>query len=269
MKRVALVTAAQARTLDEDLPPLLKALPNASVEVWDDPRVDWDAFDLAVVRSTWDYVPRREEFLRWAGRVPRLANPAPILRWNTDKRYLRELEEAGIPIVPTQWVAPGESFEIRFDGPVVVKPTVGAGAKDAARHESPATAAEHVRRLQVSGRTAMIQPYQADIDRDGETGLVYLGGEFSHAIRKGAILRPDVRYVDGLYAQEEIRPRDPTAAERALAERILARVPGVLYARVDLAPGPLLLELELAEPSLFFAFGHGSAERMARAILNG
>lgn len=260
---IALVTAAQAQALDEDLPPLLAALPGSVAVVWDDPSVRWETYDLAIVRSTWDYVPRRDEFLAWAERVPRLWNPAPILRWNTDKRYLRDF--AGLPVVPTHFIEPGDPVEIPFDGEVVVKPAIGAGAKDAARHATRSSAEAHVRRL---GRTAMVQPYVSEIEKHGEIGLVYVGGEFSHAIRKGAILRPDVKYVDGLYAAEDIRPRTPTREERALAEAVLARVPGrTLYARVDLVPGPMLLELEVTEPSLFLATSPGSAERFARAIL--
>lgn len=262
MTRIALVTAALARTLDEDLPPLLAALPGSEAVVWDDPSVRWDSYDLAVVRSTWDYVPRRDEFLAWAERVPRLRNPAPILRWNTDKRYLRDF--GGLPVVPTHFVEPGDPVEIPFDGEVVVKPAIGAGAKDAARHATRESAAAHVRRL---GRTAMVQPYVREIEKHGEIGLIYVGGEFSHAMFKGPILRPDVKFVDGLYAAEEIRPRVPTREERALAEKILERVPGrVLYARIDLVPGPMLLELEVTEPSLFHATAPGSAERFARAI---
>src|SRR6185503_1934616 len=113
-------------------------------------------------------------------------------------------------------------------------------------------AAAHVRRLQAEGRTVMVQPYLRLVDRHGETGMIFLSGEYSHAIRKGAILRPDVEYVDGLYAKEDLSRREPSAAERAVADKVLSLVPGgreqLLYARVDVAPGlegePVLLELE-------------------------
>jgi len=279
MKKVALVTAASARTLDEDLPPLVQALAAVGIPaepvVWDDAAVDWAAYGLAVVRSTWDYTPRRDEFVAWAERVEsltRLENSAATLRWNTDKRYLRELVGRGIPVVPTHWIEPGDAARFPFDGPFVVKPAVSAGAKDTARYspadEKPAT--DHVRRLQATGRVVMVQPYLAQLDEAGETGMIYLDGVYSHAIRKGAILRSDLKYVGGLYATEDIGRRDPTEPERRLAEQVLAAVPRTLYARVDVAPGPegdpLLLELELTEPSLFFACSDGAEHRLARAI---
>jgi glutathione synthase/RimK-type ligase-like ATP-grasp enzyme len=243
--------------------------------VWDDPAVDWSAYRLAVVRSTWDYTPRRDEFVAWAERVgslTRLENSAATLRWNTDKRYLRTLAEKGIPVVPTHWIEPGDPVRFPFDTAFVVKPAVSAGAKDTSRY-SPAderAATDHVRRLQGQGRVVMVQPYLARLDEAGETGMIYLDGAYSHAIRKGAILRPDVTFVNGLYATEDIRRRDPSDAERKLAERVLAAVPGTLYARVDVAPGPggdpLLLELELTEPSLFFGCSDGAERRLAAAI---
>jgi glutathione synthase/RimK-type ligase-like ATP-grasp enzyme len=283
MTRVALVTAATARDLDEDLPPLRQALERFDVPhevaVWDDAKVDWASFDLVVVRSTWDYVPRRDEFIRWAERVSsvsRLANPAAILRWNTDKRYLRELAGRGLPVVPTHWLEPGGAVEIPFESDVVVKPVVSCGAKDTARYapDQRAPALAHARGLLAQGRGVMIQPYLARLDEAGETAAVYLGGTYSHAIRKGAILGSKVELVEGLFAKEDIRSREPDAAERELADRTLSLVPGgpegLLYARVDMAPGPdgrpVLLELETTEPSLFFGYAPGSADRFARAI---
>jgi glutathione synthase/RimK-type ligase-like ATP-grasp enzyme len=283
MSRVALVTAVRACALDEDMPPLVDALAAldiaADVVTWDDPAVDWGRYALAVVRSTWDYVPRRDEFVAWADRVAsatRLANPAPILRWNTDKLYLRELGSAGLAIVPTRWIAPTERPALRSDGDFVVKPSISAGARDTLRY-SPSqmqAAVAHINDLQAQGRTVMVQPYLHRVDDAGETGLVFFGGSFSHAIRKGPILRGGGKLVEGLYVQEDIRGCEPTPAERRLAEQILAAVPGgrdsLLYARVDLAPGPdgrpMLLELEVTEPSVFLATAPGSADRFARAI---
>lgn len=287
MKTVALVTAATARDLDEDLAPLASALAGLGLEPavvpWDDPRVAWRDYAAAVVRSTWDYAPRRDAFVAWAeatGEVVRLLNPAPVLRWNTDKRYLADLADRGIPVVPTRWIVPGQPIVLPGDGaPFVVKPAISAGAWDTARYApgEEARAHDHAARLLAEGRTAMVQPYLERVDTSGETGLVYVDGAFSHAIRKGAILRPGTRVVGGLYAEERIEARVPTAEERALAERVLSLLPDLvpaapeppLYARVDLIPsecGPVLLELELTEPSLFHALGPGSVDRLARAI---
>lgn len=283
MKKVALVTAASARDLDEDLPPLLAAFASLGVPaeavVWDDPGAEWGGYAVAVVRSTWDYVPKRDAFLAWAERVAaatRIENPVPILRWNTDKRYLRELAGGGASVVPTGWIEPADPVRLPSDGPYVVKPAISCGSMDTSRY-SPSdveAATAHVRRLQAQGRTVMVQPYLKGLDEHGETGMVFLAGEYSHAIRKGAILRPDVEFVGGLFAKEDIRRREPSGEERAVADCVLSLVPGgaekLLYARVDVAPGPegrpVLLELELAEPSLFFAFSDGAEHRLARAI---
>jgi glutathione synthase/RimK-type ligase-like ATP-grasp enzyme len=276
---IALVTAAAARHLDEDLPLLSRALGDARLDheivVWDDASVDWARFDLAVVRSTWDYAPRRDEYVAWARQVPRLANPADVIAWNTDKRYLRDLARAGIAVTPTTWIEPGDAPRIP-DGEIVVKPAVSAGARDTARYapDARASAIEHVKRLQAEGRTAMVQPYLSGVDEHGETALLFFGGVFSHAIRKGPILIPGAGCVEGLFAKEDISPRAPSEAERALAERTLERVPGgrdrLLYARVDVVPGPdgapMVLELELSEPSVFLGHAPGAAERFARAI---
>ena len=278
---VALVTAHAARDLDEDLPRLCAALARlgvaAEVVVWDDPAVDWRRFARIVVRSTWDYPARRGSFLAWAVRAAAAAplhNPLALLRWSTDKRYLADLEAAGVAIVPTGWCKPGEA-PVFPAGAFVVKPSIGAGSVGAARFgpTQHAEATAHVERLHAADQIALIQPYLAAIDRRGETALVYVGGVFSHAVRKSAILTPGLRMVGDLFAAEELAATTPSAAERALADAALAVVPGrgpLLYARVDLVPdddgAPRLLELELCEPSLFLGLADGAADRLAAAI---
>jgi hypothetical protein len=226
------------------------------------------------VRSTWDYVEGRDAFLDWARAVPRLANPAPVLAWNTDKRYLAELAEAGLPVGPTTFLAPGEPAAPPARGEVVVKPTVSVGSLDTERHADPRAAADHVARLHEAGRTAMVQPYVAGVDTAGETAMLYVGGRFSHAIRKGPMLVDGRTTYDGLYVIEDIRPREPSAAEREVGEQVMAyvreRFGPPLYARVDLLPGeggePVLVELELTEPSLFLQMDAGAPDRLAAAI---
>jgi|SRR5882672_2639136 len=281
MKSIALVTAREAIGLDEDMEPLRAALEAegaaAETVVWDDPAVDWSRYSLALLRSTWDYSRRRDEFLDWARRVEgsvRLANTAAIVRWNTDKHYLGELARAGVPVVPTHYIEPGGEIRFPFDGEFVVKPTVGAGSIDCRRHlEKGEQAAEHVRRIHASGRSALVQPYLKRVERNGETALVFFRGEFSHAIRKGPMLGSSQEIVGGLFLKEDIRPRDPLAWEISVGMLALGHAPGpILYARVDVIPGndamPVLLELEATEPSLFFAQAPGSAARYARAILS-
>jgi len=289
--RIALVTAAAARDLDEDLPPLLAALRAHGAEVhtpnWDDTAVDWSGFDLALLRSTWDYTQRVPEFLAWtqrAAQATRLANPAEIVSWNTDKHYLSVLERAGVPIVPGTFIEPGADAAAQLanflnahdSAEFVVKPAIGAGSRDAqryGRHDRDAALA-HAQRLLGERRSVLLQPYLDRVDEHGETALIYFGGRFSHAIRKGPLLRKGEGATRALFATEHITPRTPTAAEFAVAEKTLAAMPfaqPLLYARVDLihdaAGAPRVLELELTEPSLFFAHSEGSAVRFAEAIL--
>jgi hypothetical protein len=271
---IALVTCRQLPDLDPDDRLLRDALGDAAaVAIWDDPAVDWDAFDVVLLRNPWDYIVRRDAFLAWAERIgPRLRNPPEVVRWNTDKRYLGELTGAGLPVVPTSVVTVGDPL---VAPPLVVKPAVGAGSIDAARHADHESAAAHVARLQAAGHVVLAQPYIEAVDEAGETALIYLDGTFSHAIRKDALLGAGVAERDesGLFVSESISAREPSDAERVAGERIMAwvteRFGRLLYARVDLLPGdePALLELELTEPSLFFAHAPGSAERLARALL--
>lgn len=299
-RSVALVTCPDARHLDEDAPLLLDALVAAGVEPtdpdWADPTVDWAGFDLVVVRSTWDYAPRRDEFVEWAARVDavtRLANPAPAIAWNTDKHYLLDLADDGVPVVPTTFVERDEHLDVAGaaerivdavagDAGFVVKPAVSAGSKDTFRHAAPTTdpaaperAAGQILDIVASGRAAMVQPYMDAVDDDGETGLVYFAGSFSHAFRKSPMLRVGNSAVDGLYAPEHIEPRDATDDQLAVASLAVDAArrrtrSELLYARVDLladADGrPVLLELELTEPSFFLSTDPGAAARVAAAI---
>ena len=289
--RIALVTASAARDLDEDLAPLESALREAGADVavtaWDDASVDWSRFQLALLRSTWDYTQRLPEFLAWAERTAtrtRLFNLLPAIRWNTDKHYLRDLDRAGVAIVPSAFVEPGEEAPAALAAfqhahptdEFVVKPAIGAGSRDAQRYHSSDRndAIAHARRLLDADRSVLLQPYLDRVDEHGETALIFFDGRFSHAIRKGPLLRRGEGPTRALFAAEHITPRQPDAAELALAERTLAAIPfprPLLYARVDLIHGadgsPRVLELELTEPSLFFAHAAGSAARFAQAIV--
>lgn len=282
---IALVTSRpQLETgLDRDLPELARSLGAAGADVatvsWDDPRVDWERFDLVVIRSAWDYSERVTEFVAWAGRVARLtvlANPASVVRWNTDKRYLEDLAAAGVPVVPTRYLAPGDAPEIPDDGEFVVKPTSGAGARYAARYEKGEyeAAVRHIERMHGEGLTAMVQPYMPHIDETGERALVHIGGRFLHAIQKGAVLAPGTAYDDEKMPHPDLRPWQPTAAELAVAERALAAVPDspeLLYARVDLVDdadgAPCVMELELVEPNLFLDLHADSLPAVTEEIL--
>jgi glutathione synthase/RimK-type ligase-like ATP-grasp enzyme len=235
----------------------------AAPAVWD-AQVDWESFDLVVLRSTWDYAERREEFLRWSASVPRLLNSVRVLEWNTDKeRYLTDLLAAGVPIVPTRFVSPGEPLEPPGD-PFVVKPTISAGGRSSAWF-SPSeldAARALVARIHHAGRGAMVQPYLSEAV---ETALVYLDGEYSHALRRVVPL-PPAGEREVFYLAEQLAPARPSPREREVAEAAVACAPGdLLYARVDLL-GQAVLELEVTEPSLYLQFGRGAATRFAAAI---
>lgn len=280
------MTSAAGVEYDTDLPLIVDALRAgglaAEAVAWDAHSPGWDGFDLAVIRSTWDYSERLDEFLDWADRTARatrlgLGNPAPVVRWNSDKRYLLELAERGVPVVPTRFVEPGgrcEEADVDQPGGVVVKPAVSAGARDTARYEPgrSADAVRHARMLLEQGRTVMVQPYLCRVE-EGERALVFLAGAFSHAIRKGPVLTEPGVVDNDRVAHPDVTPYRPTAAELGVARAALAAVPEpgpLLFARVDLALDdagePVVMELELIEPNLFLQSDPQALGRLVEAV---
>lgn len=279
--KLALATAIGAFSLDEDLPPLLEACAEAGIHTqvlaWDDPTVGWSRFDAVLLRSTWDYTERLPEFLAWCERVAaqtRLWNPPEVVRWNTDKRYLGELATRGVPVIESFFLAPGDDpASLPELEEFVVKPTVGAGSRDAQRYlrTDRAAAIAHARRLLEAERHVLVQPYLRGVDEQGETALLFFDGQFSHAIRKAPLLQRGQGPTRALFAAEKIQSRTPSAAEHEVAAKVLAALPFAtpVYARVDLLPspeGPQLLELELTEPSVFLPYGPGAADRFVAAL---
>jgi glutathione synthase/RimK-type ligase-like ATP-grasp enzyme len=299
--RLALATCAELPELDEPDRRLRAALADRGVPtdvvVWDDPTVDWGTYAHVLIRSTWDYTNRAQQFADWTRRVERtgvLLNPADVVAWNLDKTYLRDLEQRGLPIVPTIWLDPERQLDARgihtrfpAFGDFVIKPTVSAGSRDTGRYDASVTpsrslAITHAKNLLGVGRWVMVQRYLAKVDEVGETALVYVDGQFSHAVRKGALLEGPFRAEETLgvlYRGEKMASRVASAAERALADRVVAELPAVfpqlagplLYTRVDLIPDdsgePVILEVGLIEPSLFFEHAPGSVERFADATV--
>lgn len=286
---IALVTAVAARDVDEDLAPLENALRKAGADVavaeWDRSH-DWSRFDLALLRSTWDYPHRLAEFLAWLEDVSgktKLHNPLEVVRWSSDKHYLNDLSKDGVPTVLTRFIEPGERADQRIAellsrpdvDEFVVKPAVGAGSHGAQRfaREEVEHAVAHARRLLNEQKSVLLQPYLGRVDEHGETSLIYFEGQFSHAIRKGPMLKRKQGASTELFAKEAITARVPDAAELRVGAQALAavRFGTPLYARVDLIRDqngePVVLELELIEPSLFFPFAAGSAERCAAAVV--
>lgn len=280
---IALVTCAELPDMEDDerlvVPHLKRLGADVSIVAWDDPAVDWSAFDLTVIRTTWDYIERRDEFVKWAKSVPTLANPATVVEWNTDKTYLSGLAELDVDVVPTTWFTPDDEISLPNTGEYVVKPSISAGSNGTGRYRlgdagQRALAVRHVRQLHERGATVMVQPYLSAVDTVGETAMLYVDGSFSHAIRKGPMLEGPHDGEDGLYRPERIETRVPTASEHAAAQRALDAITGfgpLLYARVDLIPGvdgvPVLIELELTEPSLFLGHDAHAPGRFAEAIV--
>ncbi|MET3804175.1 glutathione synthase/RimK-type ligase-like ATP-grasp enzyme [Nakamurella sp. UYEF19] len=232
--------------------------------------------DLAVIRTTWDYTTRLEEFLSVLGGLAHLSNPLDVVRWNYHKGYLALLADAGVPVVPTVVVVAAD-FEPAsalpdFGTPeIIIKPTVSAGGFGVGRFLSRSPeAAEYLAGI-LTTKDALVQPFQPDVSA-GERSLIWLGGAHSHAVVKtpaAGDFRVQERY-GGVIASHIASP-----AELAVADAALAAVPGgaeaLSYARIDLvgpADQPLVMELELIEPELFLHRAPGSAARFA-AVLAG
>lgn len=286
---IALITARVARAQDADLVLLEAALRALGLSVaivdWDDREIDWSRFALAMIRSTWDYSARLSEFLNWLDRAApatRILNSPEVIRWNLDKHYLGELQRAGVPTVPTAYAEPGDDagkvldsfLQVHAAAELIIKPAVGSGARDAQRHPCAAVAQirAHLSQLLSGKRSALLQPYLERVDEQGETGLIYINGEFSHAIGKTAVLSRGHAPTRSLFAPEEIAARTPAADELELGAYVLGRLPfrNLLYARLDLlrdARGaPCVLELELAEPSLYLGYSEHAPMRLAAAV---
>jgi hypothetical protein len=276
---LALATCAKLPALNDDDRLLIRALAQLGLDavpaVWDSSAVRWEDFPGVVVRSCWDYHLRLDEFLRWIARIEGAVwNPAPLLRWNSHKRYLRDLAARGVPVVPTQWLEAGKPADLaRALGDAgwreaVVKPAVSASAHGTWR-TSLATARADQARLDELLRAGdvMVQPLIPEVAGAGEWSLVFLHGCFSHAVlKRPAVGDYRVQWEFGGSADSAV----PPAALVADAARVMAAVPGEpLYARVDGVERDgrlVLMELELIEPHLFLGWEKGAADRLAAAV---
>lgn len=244
---------------------------------WRSVNVDWDRFDVVVIRTTWDYHNAPKEFILALKAINRtsamLENAISIVEWNVDKTYLKDLSERGCKIVPTIWFN-GEIMDSKFaewqaahsTDELVLKPTISATAKDTFRLKSINQATASV----LNGRGIMIQPFIKNIADEGEYSLFYFNGEYSHAIVK----RPKQ---NDYRVQEEhggiISSIEPDSELKHAAFAIQEMItPTPLYSRVDLVRSPSgefwLMELELIEPSLYLRTDKNAPERFAKAIDN-
>lgn len=292
--RIAFVTTEWERVRDEDLdrPRHERACAAAGVRLehvpWWQPDADWSAYDLVVLRSPWDYSERLEEFSAWldrvGGAIP-LHNPAAVVRWNLDKRYLADLGAAGVPVVPTDYFdSPdplGDALRHYGSAEVVIKPHVSAGSRHTGRFAADDPRARELAAVILAeDKLVMLQPCVPSVARSGEVSLVVFDGVVSHAFRKGPLLAAGGGLIGGSY-KEQIEPVHPTVAQRAIADaaggavemicgdRFDIREP-LLYARydiVELADGSsALLEAELFEPSFFLDVAPEAAPRFCAAM---
>ena len=285
MLDLGLATCQNLPEPDPDADILAAALAQRNVRfkllAWDDPGVDWSQCRVVLIRSTWNYLNDRDGFITWANDVQsasELHNPAVVVDWNTNKTYLAELERAGVLTVPTEFVSRKASaapdlaklLEARGWDQVVVKPSVSAGSF-ATHQMSRDSLDQGLFETLVAARDMMVQPFVESVEQYGERSLVHFHGELSHVIRKAPRFGTDAEAITG--------PFEPTDAERALARDALgaaAIATGVteplLYARVDIANNsdgePMIMELELTEPSLFFAFAPGSVDRLCDLLID-
>ncbi len=267
---------------DADDRELLAALADrglpAEPVVWDDASVDWGRFDLVVIRSTWDYTHRRDDYVAWADRVEEataLYNPAEVVRWNTHKSYLMQLEERGAPVVPTAWLAQGARIDLaellagRRWEQAVAKPAVGAGAERLVhiRPDQLELAQHHLDALLRAG-DVLVQPLLSAITTAGELSVVVIDDTVTHAVRKHPAegnIRTQIEH-GGRYERVE-PPPEPAELATWVVE---STGHDLLYARVDLVPDQAgtwqVTELEATEPSLMLGWAPEAAGALAGAI---
>jgi glutathione synthase/RimK-type ligase-like ATP-grasp enzyme len=274
--RLALATCAHLPGIQPDDVHLAKALASLGIEpvscIWTDPEVDWAGFDAVLIRTTWDYFQRYDEFLRWLDALPvPTINERPLLRWNSDKRYLLELAQLGVEIVPARVASFAELPALlgKMTGEdLVVKPTVSGGAWNTLRGIAGDPGFGRSVRALPSGYDYIVQSFVPEVAREGEWSLLYFDGAFSHSILK--------RAATGEFRVQSqfggsVDPAEPDAALLASAEQALEAVatlgyPGHAYARVDgvVVDGRFrLMELEMIEPALFLAQRPEAAKRFA------
>jgi glutathione synthase/RimK-type ligase-like ATP-grasp enzyme len=275
------LTSAYARQVLREETLLSDALERAGLTTarvaWSNPGFDASSTRVSLFRSTWDYFHRYAEFRTWLDRVEpvtRLVNAAPLVRWNSDKHYLRDLEQRGVRVVPTRYVEAGSRASLaeqvaELGGDVVMKPAVSGAARETYRVDAGAAPGLDAKFQSLLAReTVLLQPFRHEIVEQGEQSLVVIGGRFTHAVRKVA-RAGDFRVQDDHGGTAH--PCDATPDEIAFAERVAAAAPvAPTYARVDFIrtdEGPMLMELELIEPELFFRFEPAAATKLANEVV--
>jgi hypothetical protein len=287
--RVAIATCKNLPGWEIDDQPflnLLKLRADVSMCAWTDVSIDWAVFDCVLVRTTWDYSERIDEFRDWVkrvGRVTRILNPSGWLEWNCNKWYLRDLEQEGIHIAPTQWLT--HTGDVSLAQAVALspqinrwflKPTIGASSSNTLRFSlDEVPDAEAFLLGLLPEYDFMLQPYLDSVESFGEVSLLYIGGNLTHSVRKVPVAG-DYRVQDDYGAHDE--PYAPSlelehfgAAILTAAARVQSGLEPLLYARLDFLKDHedrfVLNELELIEPSLFFRHGPAAPQALVTSLL--
>lgn len=294
-KKVALISDSDSLSVDYDMPLITDAFKNTDVQAdvvfWDESNPDWSMYDAVVLRSPWTYMEKIQPFIEFCQNVEKnsvLLNPVSVIEWNSNKSYLKQLEAQGIPIVPTEIIYSETEIHHALDRiqncdwdvkEIVIKPTIGAYSFGVVRLsvEDIYKIRKHVTYLLELDKGVIIQPYLQTIEEHGETNMIYFNNTYSHAIKKEALLSqhgetktPDMEYRKIKEASDE---------EKALAIRILNLAQSslglsepLLYARLDFIEDkngqPLLLELEITEPSLSLPLTPKCTDMFVQSIIN-
>ncbi|MFD3002521.1 RimK family alpha-L-glutamate ligase [Pontibacter toksunensis] len=252
---------------------------NVSFQIWDDPAVDWSRFDLIVLKSPWDYFDKIDAFYIWLGELEKLdvrvLNPVDIVRWNANKRYLLDLQEQGVKVVPTVWLEKGDTFDAAalfktFSAEkVIVKPAISGGAKNTfALTLTEAEEKTEIINQLLQQESFLAQPFLEEIKTKGEWSFLFFNGQYSHTVLK--TVKPGDFRVQHFYGGTVHTPEPPVALLVAAQHIVDKHAPGCLYARVDgveLNGALALMELELIEPFLFMAMSEGALQRYCEALL--
>ncbi len=285
---IAIATCTNLPSFEKDDQQFFESLSEHNIKykiiAWDADK-DWSQFDACLIRTTWDYQERIDQFREWLEKVSKqttLINSKEVILWNSHKSYLKELEDSGIDIAPSEWLFKGGTYDIksimqkRSWNKGFIKPLVGANARECCRFDLSEkglkAAQEHINRLSAV-EDLVLQPYLESVEKFGETSGIFFSHQLSHGVLKVPV-KGDFRVQDDYGAKDYVY--DLKKQEQAVAEKALIwlekKFGTLLYARIDFLHGQngevYLNEIELIEPSLFFRHGKkNSAEFLVKELM--